>query len=576
VKRMAVLVAFVCVSVLGIGATAQAATESLVTVGSPQTPFPQNKQNEPGLAINPSNHSIVAAGSNDEIDLGPCDGSDCPFTEGVGTSGIYFSFDGGNTWTQPTYDGFSARDGTPGDGPIGTLPNFTSNDLVSDGDPVLAWGPRPNANGNFSYANGARLYYSSLASNFPGAGAFKGFEAITVSHTDNPQGAAAGNEQAWSDPAIVTQSKQSSTTFSDKEAVWADNAASSPNFGNVYVCYTHFRSNGSEPEPIFFTRSTDGGDNWAKPFHLSPAYNSTAQPGRQGCAVRTDSEGTVYVTWEDTVRHHSVFRMVRSTDGGRTFGTARVIASITDVGQFDGVRSISFDGIAGARTSSFPSLDIANGAPSGANAPDTLAVGWSDGTDGLNNEHALVQLSDDRGDTWTDPEPVEEAGDRPDFAFIGISPDGTDLYTVYDAFLDDFRTDTMSTRNFQGVLRHSNVSGTNLGATTTLHRGAIGDARASSANALIDEFIGDYNTVGATNAGAVAVWNDARDADVCDDINTFRQEIVDSGGAGEIGEVDERDEEPLQGGDAPAPATECPPTFGNTDIWAGVAADPTP
>jgi hypothetical protein len=550
--------------------------ESLVTVGSPTTPFPQNKQNEPGVAINPDDHSVVAAGSNDEIDLGPCDGSDCPFTEGVGTSGIYFSFDGGTTWTQPTYDGFSARDGTPGPGPIGTLPNYNTNDLVSDGDPVLAWGPRPNANGNFSWGNGARLYYSSLAANFPGAGAFKGFEAITVSHTDNPQAAAGGSEAAWSDPAIVTQSKQSSTTFSDKEAVWADNASSSPNFGNVYVCYTHFRSNGSEPEPIFFTRSTDGGDTWAKPFHLSPAYNSQAQPGRQGCAVRTDSEGTVYVTWEDTVKHQSVFRMTRSTDGGKTFGKAQVIASITDVGQFDGVRSISFDGIAGARTSSFPSLDVANGAPSGNDAPDTLAVGWSDGTDGLNNEHALVQLSDDRGENWTDPEEVEEAGDRPDFAFIGISPDGTDLYTVYDAFLDPFRNDTTSTRNFQGVVRHSNVSGTSLGATTTLHRGAVGDARGSSANALIDEFIGDYNTVSATNAGAVSVWNDARDAAVCPAINEFRQEVVDSGGAGEIGEVDERDEEPLQEGEPPAPATDCPPTFGNTDIWSEVSADPSP
>ena len=187
-----------------------------------------------------------------------------------------------------------------------------------------------------------------------------------------------------------------------------------------------------------------------------------------------------------------------------------------------------------------------------------------------------MQLSDDRGDTWSDPEPVDEAGDRPDFAFIGISPDGTDLYTVYDAFLDPFRNDTTSTRNFHGVVRHSDVSGTDLGATTTLHRGAIGDARASSANALIDEFIGDYNTVGATNGGAVAVWNDARDAAVCPEIDAFRQEIVDSGGAGEIGEVDERDEPPLQEGDAPAPATDCPPTFGNTDIWAGVAADPTP
>ena len=132
---------------------------------------------------------------------------------------------------------------------------------------------------------------------------------------------------------------------------------------------------------------------------------------------------------------------------------------MTDVGIFDGVRSISFDGIAGARTSSFPSLDIANGAPTGAGAPNTLALGWSDGTDGLNHEHALVQLSGDGGATWTEPGRWSSRGDRPDFAFLGISPNGEDLYVVYDGFLDPFRNNTTAPRQFLGVTRHADVAG---------------------------------------------------------------------------------------------------------------------
>jgi hypothetical protein len=153
---------------------------------------------------------------------------------------------------------------------------------------------------------------------------------------------------------------------------------------------------------------------------------------------------------------------------------------------------------------------------------------------------------------------VEQSGDRPDFTAISLSPDGTDLYTAYDGFLDPFRLDTSSTRRFKGVVRHSDVSGSVVSSTSTLYRGAVGDARASSANALIDEFIGDYNMVAATNAGAVAVFNDARNAAVCPAINVYRQSIVDGS--------------PIT---APSPATDCPASFGNTDIFSTTLADPT-
>ena len=69
----------------------------------------------------------------------------------------------------------------------------------------------------------------------------------------------------------------------------------------------------------------------------------------------------------------------------------------------------------------------------------------------------------------------------------------------------------------------------------------------------------------------MSVFNDARNAAVCPKINTFRQDVATTGTADQFGE-DDRDAPPGGGTPptAPAPGTDCGPTFGNTDIFAAV------
>jgi hypothetical protein len=402
--------------------------------------------------------------------------------------------------------------------------------------------------------------------------AFKGFEAIAVSRTDDVAAAAADDESAWELPVIV--SKQSSATFADKEQIWADNAESSTFFGNVYVCYAAFRGAGAAP--LVVATSRNGGDTWTQK-QVSPAHNVAPKLfGQSGCTIRTDSTGVVYAFYEEFQNPTkpsvgfppaATHKMVRSLDGGRSWTRPRTILRNTDPCFFVDpvIGRCVIDGVAGARSdlAGAPSVDIANGAPTGGDATDLIVDVWIDGRDGQNNEHVMLSYSQNGGATWSTPTAVETGeDDRGYYAAPALSPDGTDLYVVYNAFTTPFRNNTTDPRILVGVVLHAEVSGV-PGALTEVHRGAEGDPRGSSQNnPPVAEFLGDYVYAVATRDYGAAVWNDARNTENCPDMDAWRMSLR---------TADTGDDVPR-----PAPQQDCEPNFGNTDIFGWSGADPTP
>ncbi|MCA1645156.1 MAG: glycoside hydrolase, partial [Chloroflexi bacterium] len=294
------------------------------------------------------------------------------------------------------------------------------------------------------------------------------------------------------------------------------------------------------------------------------AANNAQRNPTDGCTIRTDSHGTAYVFGIGTVSssgHQAFELMSRSFDGGKSWSNATAVAGpVTQPGIFDPVIARpTIDGVAGARSdlASAPSVDIANGAPTGADATNRIVMTYVSGE--IAEPHVYFTESSNLGNTWSSPRAIEAASDRGYYTAPAISPNGTDVYVVYNAFTTPYRHNTTDPRVLLGVVLHADVLAGGTGAFSEIHRGAPGDPRGSSQNNLMAEFLGDYVYAIATRTYGAAVWNDTRNAADCPAIDAWRMSLE-------------------TGGSVPRPAPQqiCPATFGNSDIFGGSYADPTP
>ena len=541
--RLALAVVAAAAIVVAGAAAAAAGTSTDTQANNPQVAgdassntsarFPTNKQNEPSIAVNPTNADVLVAGANDEQLQPPCGpgpvrgtvpADDCSFVPGVGTDGVYTSSDGGTSWiNRGLLPGYSEFPGQPGT-------------LVSDGDPRIVYGPRPDVNGSFAtaraldtYSGGTRAYYGGLAS-FASSAA-KGNqvpELIAVSSSDN-------DGVTWSDPVVAANAH--GFVFNDHEDIWADNNPASPFFGRVYVSYTHFRGSvfTSNAEPIRVVFSDDGGSTWSQPKQISPAHNNATVGGRQDSTIRSGPDGTVYVAWDDGDIDGNKQVVAISHDGGLSFSKPIKVASL------DGID----DPIPGAnfRDGSYPSLGIDPRV-----GQHTLYLAWADKQGGSSGK-IVVSRSIDGGATWSAPVVASNTADgyaffqgldvapngRVDLAYQGLQT-ATATYGTGNATVDSFYSNSTNGVSWSPSIKVSSVSS---------------DPAASAQNNLERQFWGDYNTLVSLNTNAWFIYTDSRNGVGCPAVDAFQHSVDGSGPAAP----------------KPAPQNSCGSQFGNSDAF---------
>lgn len=539
--------------VVALASAASAVTSSDTQANNPQVAgdpssdstarFPTNKSNEPSIAVNPAPASTtLVAGANDEQGQPACGAAsrhstapnpltDCSFFPGVGTDGVYTSADNGASWTNR--------------GLIDQLGGWATSPFVSDGDAVVVYGPRYSTSTHTFSTTAFTPYYQSLASYKPGqAPGNQDPEFIVVS-----RGSSTGS--SWSAPSVITDAH--GKIFNDKNAIWADKNPSSPYFGRLYASWTQFRSVPGTSEPILTSYSTDGGRTWSIPNQLSGASNNSVTGGRQGSEIKTDGHGRVYVAWEDG--GSQVYAV--SNNGGVSYSRPTAIGPVTDL--VDPIPGSNF------RNDSFLSL-----ASDPRSDSRTLYAAWVNRTNAAGSAAELVVYKT-TGGAWSKVATADTGSTSsrgvPFFQGIDVAGNGrVDLgwQALRAARTDIFGTGNATINSYYAYSTNGGSSFSDRVKVTTVSS----DPAASSQNNLQRQFWGDYNTLVSKGSKAWFIYTDSRSGAGCPDVDAYQKYLSDNGlvGPGDEREADSSKTGPADG-DKPAPPTDCPDQFGNTDTY---------
>lgn len=225
-------------------------------------------QNEPAIAVDPTDRRILLAGSNS-------------LEEGI--TRVYESSDAGATWTT---------------GSLYPLPANPGETCAAQ--PGVAIDTR------------GRQYYSFIRA-APCRPLEQSRQRLFVAARD-------GHGEPWDAPVLV--SPLGTARADDKPALTVDTARTSPYEGRVYVAWTRVARN--IRFHILSSYSDDGGLSWSKPVKVNTTGNDVTY-----VTLATSRNGTLYAAWEEAENYH--LKITRSTNGGKSFERERIAAAFSIV-----------------------------------------------------------------------------------------------------------------------------------------------------------------------------------------------------------------------------------------------------
>jgi hypothetical protein len=311
------------------------------------------------------------------------------------------------------------------------------------------------------------------------------------------------NGQIFSAPIIGGPGFVPGVDLADKPWMAVDNYAG-PGYGNAYLAWTDFGANLS-PKEIFFTRSTNDGQDWGPSGGVTiQAPKLAAGNGNAftGASVAVGPGHAVYVFWWDNTQNTSIL-MRKSTDQGQTFGNAVTVAGL-NTHTWEGDLGLTYSN---TNNSSFRS----NGFPQAAVNPVTgdIYVVYDDKGHGSQDKADIYfTMSSDGGNTWSKSIRVNDDNTYTDQwqPAIAVTPDGGHVGIFwYDRRLDP--ADNLIDR-FGAI---GTVSGHNVSFAPNFRITDVSFPPAFGQDPVVPPaYMGDYDIATADNNYFYTTWGDNR------------------------------------------------------------------